>query len=121
MHELLNGTDGVKDDYSHEQQQVVLAVEDMLRTPVDSAYKMDVHGAATLIAAYVFHGQSAPHESQRYEWYYMLLGKSIAIAQAWKQNFAGALNSPSETPASLIEYIDNTYGAHTCEKAGIST
>lgn len=106
-------------DLQHDQQQVVRAVEDFLRTPLDSAAKMDVNGAAMLIATYVFHDQIEPSDAQRYEWYYMLLGKSVSIAQAWKQNFAGSLNLPSETRVSIIEYIDSTYGTYACTKAGI--
>ena len=106
-------------DISHDKQQLLVAVQDVLRTPLDSAAKMDVHGAALLITQYVFHDQCEPNDATRYEWYYMLLGKSITIAQGWKQNFAGALNSPSETRASLIEYIDTTYGTDSCAHAGI--
>ena len=107
-------------DLQHDQQQVVRAVEDFLRTPLDSAAKMDVNGAAKLITTYVFHDQGEPPDGRRYEWYYMLLGKAISIAQAWKQNFAGSLNMPSETRNSIIGYIDNTYGTNACQKAGLT-
>ena len=107
------------DDLSHDKDQILRAVEDVLRTPLDSAAKMDVHGAASLITQYVFHGETEPGDATRYDWYYMVLGKAITIAQTWKQNFAGALNIPGETRASLTEYIDNTYGNNACMKAGI--
>ena len=107
------------DDLSHDRQQILRAVEDVLRTPLDSAAKMDVHGAASLITQFVFHGQTEPADATRYDWYYMLLGKAITIAQAWKQNFAGALNMPNETRASLIGYIENTYGKGSCTHADI--
>ena len=104
-------------DLTHDKRQILCAVEDVLRTPLDSAAKMDVHGAASLITQYVFHDQTEPGDAMRYDWHYMLLGKSITIAQAWKQNFAGALNNPGETRESLIAYIDNTYGTGSCNFA----
>lgn len=107
------------DDLAHNKQQILSAVEDVLRTPLDSAAKMDVRGAATIISQYVFHDQIEPCDATRYEWHYMLLGKAITIAQAWKQNFAGALNRPSETRESLITYIDNTYGTGSGEFANL--
>ncbi|MFP6596112.1 MAG: hypothetical protein VCC01_01530 [Candidatus Hydrogenedentota bacterium] len=107
------------DDLSHDKQQILRAVEDVLRTPLHSVAKMDVHGAASLITQYVFHDQHEPDDATRYDWYYMVLGKAITIAQAWKQNFAGALNMPSDTHSSLIDYIDDSYGIGACAKAGI--
>jgi hypothetical protein len=107
------------DDIAHDKEQILRAVEDVLRTPLDSAAKMDVHGAASVITQYVFCGQTEPSDATRYDWYYMLLGKAITIAQAWKQNFAGALNMPSETCGSLVEYIDATYGTGSCANADI--
>ncbi len=119
MNDSHNAIAKMIDDISHDKKQILSAVEDFLRTPLDSAAKMDVHGAASLITQFVFHGQTEPGDATRYDWYYMLLGKAITIAQAWKQNFAGALNMPSETQASLIEYIDNTYGTGSCASADI--
>lgn len=107
------------DDLTHDQKQIITAVEDVLRTPLDTAAKMDVHGAAELITNYVFLGETPPGESMRYDWHYRLLGKAITIAQGWKQNFAGSLNRPSETRGSLTEYIDNTYGTDSCSRAGL--
>jgi citrate synthase len=107
------------EDLAHDKQQALRAVEDFLRTPLDSAANMDVQGAASLITQFVFHGQTEHDDATRYDWYYVLLGKAITIAQAWKQNSAGALTKPSETRSSLIEYIDNTYGAGSCAHAGI--
>jgi hypothetical protein len=108
------------DDIAHDRQQVLRAVEDFLRTPLDSAAKIDVNGAASLITQFVFHGQVDHDDSTRYEWYYILLGKAITIAQAWKENFAANLKLPSETRGSLIEYIDNTYGAGSCGRSEIT-
>ena len=107
-------------DISNDKQQVLIAVQDVLRTPLDSAAKIDVHGAALLITQYVFYGQSEPSDATRYDWYYMLLGKAITIAQGWKQNFAGAINMPSETRSSLITYIDSTYGTDSCANAELT-
>jgi citrate synthase len=109
------------DDLAHDREQILRAVEDVLRTPLDTAAKMDVHGAASTITQFVFHGQTEPDDATRYDWYYMLLGKAVTIAQAWKQNFAGTLDAPSETCPSLMEYIDNTYGTGSCARAGIRT
>lgn len=107
-------------DISNDKQQLLIAVQDVLRTPLDSAAKMDVHGAALLITQYVFYDQIEPGDATRYDWYYMLLGKAITIAQGWKQNFAGALNMPSETRESLIDYIDSTYGTDSCANAELT-
>ena len=109
----------MNDDITHYREQILRAVEDNLSTPVDSAAKTDVRGAASLITQYVFHGETEPDDSTRYDWYYMLLGKAITIAQAWKQNFAGTLSTPEDTRSSLIDYIDNTYGAESCARAEI--
>ena len=109
----------MNDDVKHDQQQVLRAVEDFLQTPSDSTAKIDVQGAASLITDFVFYGQTPHDDATRYDWYYMLLGKAITIAQGWKQNSVETLNTPNETRASLIEYIDNTYGTGSCDRTNI--
>lgn len=92
------------------QARVREAVEDQLKS---SSGKVDVRAACTVILNFVFRNLDAKAlaaDHNRYELYYSLLGKSIAIAQGWKVNHAGEIKDAARTGASVEEYIKATYG-----------
>jgi hypothetical protein len=67
--------------------------------------------AKKTIIAYVLPEKIEANDANRYELYYSLLGKSVAIAQGWKINCADDLVNPGETADNLRKYIEQTYGA----------
>ncbi len=86
------------------------AVDDQLRS---TAGKVDIRSASDVILNFVFRNVDAKTlaaDHNRYEWYYSLLGKSIAIAQGWKVNHAGDIKESAQTGPSVQEYIKATYG-----------
>lgn len=93
--------------------RVMEAVTDNLKTIANA--RVDQTGAANEIVAYVFKDvdpKAASLDHARYDWYYTLLGRGIAIAQGWKINMAPDVKNPSETGASIQTYLEKTYGRH---------
>lgn len=92
------------------RSRIGLAVEDYLRAVQGS---IDIRKAAEEILNYVFQGvdpAAATRDTERYSWYYELLGRSIAIAQGWKENYADEVKASTETIKNIRKYIKNTYG-----------
>ena len=77
----------------------------------DKYHLIDIDTLATFILDYIFETGGESHDGNRYEIYYRLLGKAVAIAQGWKHNCSETIVLPSETQGSIKEYIANTYGA----------
>lgn len=91
--------------------RVTEAVTDNLKTITNA--RADQTAAVSEIVEYVFKDvdpKAASLDHARYDWYYSLLGKGIAIAQGWKINSAPELKNPSETKASIQLYLEKTYG-----------
>lgn len=98
-------------DFTFMKQRIEDAVTDNLKTITN--LKVDAGAAVKEILSYVFRNvnpDSVLADHARYDWYYSLLGKTIAIAQGWKINHAPEVKSAAETPASVREYIGKTYG-----------
>lgn len=92
------------------------AVADNLKTIANA--RVDQAAAVQEIVSYVFldvDPKAASLDHARYDWYYALLGKGIAIAQGWKINNAPELKDPSETRADIKLYLEKTYG----QRAGV--
>ncbi|MBI3396391.1 MAG: hypothetical protein HY042_11190 [Spirochaetia bacterium] len=101
-------------DLAHIRKLVLQAVEDNLRTVTNPA--VDILGAAREIERFIFSDVSqriaGQDDATRYDTYYSLLGKGVAVAQGWKQNCAAAVKV-GQTIESLREYVQKTYGRST--------
>ncbi|MCE9600053.1 MAG: hypothetical protein K8S54_18985 [Spirochaetia bacterium] len=96
--------------------RVAEAVADNLKTIANS--RVDQTQAVTEILEYVFKDvdpKLASLDHARYDWYYALLGKGIAIAQGWKINSTPELKNALETKESIRLYLEKTYG----QKVGV--
>jgi predicted methyltransferase len=99
------------EDIAFMKTRIGEAVADILRSIPPG--KVDQAQAAGQIISYVFQGvdpASAVLDHARYDWYYTLLGKAVAIAQGWKINHAAEVTSPAGTVPSIRSYIEKTYG-----------
>lgn len=99
------------EDLAFMKTRIGEAVADILRSIPQG--KVDQKQAALEIVSYVFQGvdaASAVLDHARYDWYYTLLGKAVAIAQGWKINHALDVSSPAATLESIQSYIQKTYG-----------
>jgi len=76
----------------------------------DRYFRIDLDVLTTEISDYVFKTGGESNEANRYEIYYQLLGKAVAIAQGWKHNCSETVELPSQTQASIKDYLANTYG-----------
>ncbi len=76
----------------------------------DKYHRIDIEELSTIVVNYVFDSSPAINDANRYQAYYQLLGKAIAIAQGWKQNCSETIKLPSQTQNSIENYIINTYG-----------
>ncbi|MBL8020334.1 MAG: hypothetical protein JNM27_11760 [Leptospirales bacterium] len=93
--------------------RVMEAVTDNLKTITNA--RVDQALAVHEIVTYIFKDvdpKAASLDHARYDWYYSLLGRGIAIAQGWKINLAPEVKNPSETVASIHTYLEKTYGRH---------
>jgi len=100
------------EDIAFMKMRIGEAVADILRS-IPSG-KVDQAEARAQIVLYVFQGvdaESAVLDHARYDWYYTLLGKAVAIAQGWKINHAGEVTSAEQTVPSIQSYITKTYGS----------
>lgn len=99
------------EDIAFMKKRIGEAVADILRSIPPG--KVDQAQASAEIIAYVFQGvdpASAVLDHARYDWYYTLLGKAVAIAQGWKINHASEVTSVAGTVASVQSYLEKTYG-----------
>ena len=90
------------------KNHIDMALEDILQ---DQYRNIQLKEAKRLILDYVFqYADPEPDGNRRYEWYYQLMGKAVAIAQGWKLNSLNALTDPDDTLGNLRSYVKGTYG-----------
>ena len=70
-------------------------------------YNVDV--LIEVIKKFVIKDGVTTSENDRYEVYYQLLGKAVAITQGWLINFAQDIKKWEDTQASIEKYITQTY------------
>jgi len=101
-------TNNASRDLEEWKSNMERAVEDQLGSvPGD---RIEIQSAVREIISYVFHNVDplrAMEENERYAWYYELLGRSIAIAQGWKDNRD---EIGKDALSSVQFYIEKTYG-----------
>jgi hypothetical protein len=102
-------------DYSKDEElqvQISDAVKDALRPQDGVANTFDVDVVVSEIIRFVFRRKPDVTPNNRYEWYYILLGKAVSIASGWRQNCSSNVGRLAETHDSIVAYIENTYGVH---------
>ncbi|MFT5169803.1 MAG: hypothetical protein ACI9F2_000175 [Lysobacterales bacterium] len=87
------------------------SIKDLFQ-PKDTYHTVDVDIITEIVLGFVLGDdvENNVNDDNRYECYYQLLGKAVAIVQGWKDNCVTSITLPSQTEKSLTEYIENTYG-----------
>ncbi|MCJ8329419.1 MAG: hypothetical protein HRT89_14145 [Lentisphaeria bacterium] len=96
-------------DISQIKESIRASLNDLLRVHSGRQINIDPGPAIERIIDYVLKDEQIT-DSNRHELYYIWLGKSVAIAQGWKQNGVSEIEDVSDTLESLNSYIMQTYG-----------
>ena len=93
------------------RSKVEVAIRDLLSNK-DVYNNIDLDEVVSMIQGFVILDVNINNinDGNRYESYYKILGKAVAIVQGWKINCIEDVKLPSETKESLKLYIENTYG-----------
>ena len=94
------------------QSAIKESLEDILKLEPGARNTFDKDVVIEETFNFVFKERPSITHANRYEWYYIFLGKSVSIVQGWKLNCAQSLQTIDDTYGSIVDYIEKTYGTH---------
>ena len=94
------------------KQIIDKAISDVLYHKNNETFIYDEIAVQTEISEFIMNKAMKINEENRYEAYFALVGKAVAIAQGWKQNYAKEIKTRAGSLESIQSYIKNTYGSY---------
>ena len=94
------------------QETIKESLDDILKLDPGARHTFDKDVVIRETFNFVFKERPSITHANRYEWYYIFLGKAVSIVQGWKMNCSQHLKSFDDTYESIVTYIEQTYGTH---------